>query len=130
MANQHVELNFNYPFDGKAINDRGYEIAINEGEGVYPYDMLLSALGSCLYATFVSLTDKKKITFETVHMDISGEKREEIPATLKVCHVVLTVDGGDNEKGLTKSMELACKYCSIYQTLTHVAEMSWEIKFA
>jgi len=39
------------------------------------------------------------------------------------------IEGSDNEKGLMRSAELAAKYCSIYQTLSHVADMSWELEY-
>ena len=34
------------------------------------------------------------------------------------------------EDAVRKSFDLATKYCSVYQTISHVAEMSYELHFA
>ncbi len=60
---------------------------------------------------------------------VEGEKREEVPTTLKTVHLKVTISGASEEKGLTKALDLAGKYCSIYQTISHVADMSHEIIF-
>lgn len=60
---------------------------------------------------------------------VSGRLTVDVPAYLKECRILFTVKGADKEKGFQKSFELACKYCSIYQTLNHVAEMKPEIYF-
>ena len=73
---------------------------------------------------------KKRIEFERFEMDITGEKRTEIPTTLKWVNVVATVYGPAKENGVGEAFRLATEYCSIYQTLSHVAEMSYEIKIA
>ena len=128
MANQ-VKVNFNNEFEGELIAPRGKaEIGSTEGT-LAPYDMLLGGLASCVHATFLSICYKKKVAYETITYDIEGIKRDEVPATLKDVYVKVTITGSEDEKKTTSSMNLAVKYCSIYQTLSKVAEMHLEVSY-
>jgi len=130
-AKKHVNMEFSMPFKGVGKNDKGITIEIDEGEKyAEPYDLLLMSLGSCLYSTFEDIITKKKLNYEKLNIDITGEKRTEIPTTLKYCNVIFTAKTSEtNKKAFEKSMGLACKYCSIYNTLSYVAEMSSKMVF-
>ena len=127
----HATLEFSQPFRGTGRNDRNCIIKIGgEDQESGPYDLLLMSLGSCLYSTFEDIMGKKKLTFEKLEIDISGEKRTEVPTTLEYCNAIFTVKTDENKKkAFIKSLELACKYCSIYNTLSYVAEMHSEMVF-
>ncbi len=131
-AIKHVTMEFSMPFKGIGKNDRGNTITIDEGDKyTEPYDLLLMALGSCLYSTFEDIITKKKLSYEMFEMDITGEKRTETPTTLKYCNIIFKAKTEEsNKKAFEKSMELACKYCSIYNTLSYVAEMHSEMVFS
>ena len=89
------------------------------------------SLGSYLYSTFEDIIGKKKLTLEKLEIDISGTKRSEVPTTPEYCNVVFTAKtDGNNKKAFIKSLELACKYCSIYNTLAYVAGMHAEMRFS
>ena len=111
------------PFNGIGINDNGKTVKIDAGiEHTEPYDLLLMSLGSCLYSTFEDILNKKKLSFKSLKIDITGKKRETVPTTLKYCNAVFLAEIDEkNEKSFVKSMEFACKYCSIYNTISHVA---------
>ncbi|MCK5673387.1 MAG: OsmC family protein [Spirochaetales bacterium] len=128
---KHVTMEFSIPFKGIGENDRGNKVEIDGGnKHTEPYDLLLMSLGSCLYATFEDIISKKKLSYEKLVLDITGEKRIDTPTTLKYCKVIFKAKTStENEKAFTKSMELACKYCSIYNTLSYVAEMHSEMVF-
>lgn len=129
MAVREVEVEFSREFRG-VLNTGQTRAAVGSDPGeLEPYDMLFAALASCLYATFLDIVDKKKIAYETAKLTITGEKRDAVPATLKWVNVKYEIQGSDNEKGLMRSAELAAKYCSVYQTISHVAEMSWELEY-
>ena len=124
-----VNMEFDYAFKGILKAKRGtVDIGIEEGT-IEPYDMVFGALGSCLYSTFLDIAVKKKIVYEGVRMKVSGEKRTEVPTTLKTVNVEVTVINPEKEKGLDQAMRLATEYCSVYQTLAHVAEMSYSLNF-
>jgi len=128
-SKQHVIADF-YDTRWRTVNDIGTEIKIGSDSGKSaPYDLLLGALSGCLYSTFESILEKMQITVKGTRYDIHGEKRDDKVATLKECHVNVTVMGAEDEKKTKKAMEIATRYCSIYQTLSKVADMSWEIAF-
>jgi len=127
MANI-VKVNFNESFKGELIAPNGkVSIGSNEGE-LLPYDLLLGGLASCVHATFLGIARKKRITYDTITYDIEGIKREEVPTTLKDVYVNVTFTNASDKEKIDKSMELACRYCSIYQTLANVAEMHLKIE--
>ncbi len=128
---KHVNMEFSIPFRGVGKNNNGYRVEIDEGDNcAEPYDLLLMSLGSCLYSTFEDIILKKKMGYEKLNLDISGEKRTETPTTLKYCKIVFKMKSSNkNQEAFKKSLELACKYCSIYNTLALVAEMHSEILF-
>ena len=129
MAIQRIEVKFSEGFKGELIAKSGKaKIGIEKGE-LAPYDMLLGSLATCLYSTFLDVIEKKRITFDESNVIVEGEKRKEIPATLEWVKVVIEISNVSNEKGVLKAGELAKKYCSIYETISKVADMSLEVKF-
>lgn len=129
MATLQVKTQFKPDFTGELITAKA-TAPIGSGDNrLLPYDMLLGALASCLYSTFLDIAVKKRISFDSVEIDVTGEKRTEVPTTLKWVKVHMLVTGAEKEKGLIQAAELASQYCSIYQTLSHVAEMSFTVAF-
>jgi len=129
MAIQKNNIKFTNEFKGELITSRGnVKIGSDDGE-VYPYDMLFGSLASCLYSTFLDVAKKKHINYDSVEMEVVGEKRTETPTTLKWVNVKIIIKNAEKEEGLVKSAELAAKYCSIYQTIALVAEMKLEVEF-
>lgn len=123
----HVKLNFKAD-EGLLTTDSNFTVKIFK-DGAKPYDMLLGALGSCFYATFMSIVEKKKLTFDEVDLDISGRKRAEVPTTLEDVNIKMVIKNPSNEQQLLKSAELGAKYCSIYETISKVAKMNLEVIF-
>ena len=129
MDVNQINLTFGYEFDGEVRTPTG-TILIGEGEDkMMPYDLLFGALGSCMYANFIGISQKKRIRFDQVKVEVSGEKRDEVPALLRWVKVKYIVINGEKEKEFEKTAELSSKYCSIYQTLSRVADMAWSIEF-
>jgi putative redox protein len=129
MALLKINTPFKPDFTGELVTSRA-TVPIGAGEGrLSPYDMLLGALSSCLYATFLGIAEKKRISFESIDIEVTGEKRTEVPTTLEWCKVVFKIKGAQKEKGLVQAGALAAEYCSIYQTLAHVADMSLDVEF-
>lgn len=127
-----VRLEFTNEFSGELSAKNG-KVAIGTHEGaVLPYELLAGALGSCLYATFLDVVRKMRLDFTTCTLDIDWEKREEVPTTMKRGHVKAVILGADNEKRgkYEHAFTLATEYCSIYHTVSQVAELSYEVEFA
>lgn len=129
MAVRKADIYFGNEFKG-ALEVPNGKVPLGSVEGtIEPYDLLFGALASCLYATFLDVAEKKKIGFESAHIEVTGEKQTEVPTVLKWVDTKITIKGAEKEKGLEKSFELATKYCSIYQTIGKVADMTWSVHF-
>jgi putative redox protein len=129
MAVRKADVYFENTFKGVLDVPKGkVPIGVEEGT-VEPYDLLFGALASCLYATFLDVAEKKKIGFESARIEVTGEKRTEVPTVLTWVDTKIIIKGAEKEAGLEKSYELATKYCSIYQTIAQVAKMSWSVEF-
>jgi len=129
-TNQHAKVVFNPKFKGEGITDSGLRIPLGiEESQARPYDLLLIGLGTCFYATFMALSMEKQLDFDSAEIDLSGVKREETPTTMKTCRLEMTVKGAENKSELNEVFNLAAKNCSIFQTISRVAEMESEIVF-
>ena len=91
--------------------------------------MLYGALGSCFYATFLSVAEKMRLTFSKAEIEISGTKRENHPTTLEHVKVELTIFNPSHEEKLIKAAQNGAKYCSIFETVSQVAEMELVVLF-
>lgn len=124
-----VALQFTNEFAGSLTAKNG-SVKIGEGENTLnPYDMLLGALGSCLYATFLDIVKKMRLEFSGCTIEIQWEKRTETPTTLKEATIKAVISGAKSEKAerYHHAFDLATQYCSIFVTLSHVAELKWEL---
>lgn len=129
MAILQVNTQFKPDFTGELFTQKAVAPIGSGDNRLLPYDMLLGALASCLYSTFLDIAVKKRIGFSSVDIEVTGEKRTEVPTTLKWVKVRMQVSGAEKEKGLLQAADLAAQYCSIYQTLSHVADMSLTVEF-
>ncbi len=128
MASRTVR--FSNGFHGELLLDEGVVRIGRQPQEAAPYDLLYGALASCLYSTFLGILEKKRITIQGAEITIDAEKRSEVPTTLKTVHLTVTVHQAEKEEAVRKSLELATRYCSVYQTISQVAQMSWEIHFS
>lgn len=124
-----AEVLFDNGFNGELLLKEG-SVPIGTGANqTSPYRMLQGALISCFHSTFLDIINKKRVTYEQVRYVTNGEKRDEVLATLEVLHIDIYIKNASNQVAVEKSYLLATKVCSIYQTLSHVAEMSYAIHF-
>ena len=129
MAVDNITLNFTNEFVGEVISPTGKVLIGQQDQGMAPYHLLFGALGSCFYSTFLSIANKKRLTFDSASIEISGVKRTgEIP-TLESVLIHMIIKNPSNEVGLTKSAELGTKFCSIHETISKVASMKLEVMF-
>lgn len=127
MAVETVKLEFDNQYRGHMEVKNG-KVPMGEG-AMSPYNLLLGALGGCLFHTFLDIVNKKRLTFNKVRMEINGNKRTTIPTTLENAHIKFIVEGADNEKQFEKSVALAEQYCSIHATVAKVANITLELSF-
>lgn len=120
---------FTNAFDGTLALKEGFVEIGGQAHQLTPYNMLQGALMACFHATFIEILKKKRQSFDKVTYKTSGEKRESIPTTIEKLHIDITIFGASNELATQKSFDLAAKTCSIYQTISQVAELSYTIHY-
>ncbi len=129
MALNKIYAKFGKEYDGEVVTPTG-NILIGSGEGkILPYDMIFGALGSCMFYYFHKFAKQRKIQFDSVTVEVTGIKRETPPTMLNRVNVKYIVKNGEKEKGLNKLAGLSAKYCSLFQTLSRIAERSYEVEF-
>jgi len=129
MKADTVTLTFDNTFKGEMTSPSGtVPIGLKDG-GVAPYHLLFGALGSCFYATFLSVADKMRLSFSDATVTVSGNKRDSVPATLDHVTIALVIVGGSDETKLRKAADLGAQYCSIHETVSKVATIDLEVTF-
>ncbi len=129
MKQDTIQLEFANTFVGSATSPSGRVVIGQQPDGMAPYHLLFSALGSCFYATFLSVANKKRLQFTRANIVINGVKRDAVPATLQEVVMDFTIVGGTDEDGLRQSAELGAKYCSIHETISQVADVKLNVTF-
>ena len=117
--------------EGKLVADSGSSLLLGRSEGAFaPYELLLGGLSYCLYSTFLSIAEKMQLTYGDVALDINGVKRDEKVATLKTVTIAVTAKGVEDQGKFEKAFEISTRYCSVFQTISKVADITWDITFA
>ncbi|MDD3924234.1 MAG: OsmC family protein [Erysipelotrichaceae bacterium] len=127
MSKVNAELIFENDFNGHII--KGDERFVVGEKGLAPYDMLQGALVGCFHATFLSIIAKKRLSIVSAHYYVDGIKKEDVPTTLSKVHIKIMIKSSSSKEQLLRSFELAAKYCSIYNTITMVAKIDYEVIF-
>ncbi|MDD4541183.1 MAG: OsmC family protein [Eubacteriales bacterium] len=128
---EFVKLEFGTDFDGVLTAENG-TVRIGRKEGqLKPYNLLLGALLACLYATFLDIAVKMKLEYSGCELTAEAVKRETVPSTLEHVKIIMTIFDANEEQSerFKRATDLAAKYCSVYQTISHVSEMELEVEF-
>ncbi len=130
MANE-VNVTFGLDHEGILESANASTKVSYTGNGLAPYDLFLGGFAACLHATFIGITSKKRLSFDSATYNVVGNKRDEVPTLLNHVKttVVLTGVPEEKQKAIEKSMALAEKYCSISATINNIAEMEFVIEF-
>ena len=92
-----------------------------------PYEYLLGALSGCFVSTLLDFYEGKSYRELAIHVE--GEKREEVPTTLKHTLISIKAKGIEDKEKFNSAVTKACQTCSIYQTISKVSEMEVQIAF-
>lgn len=126
-----VNVKFDSGFNGDSSSDRSpYTFEVGK-EKAYPYELAMSGLISCFYSTFMDVAVKKRLKWESCDIEMNYEKDlEATPSFLKTAELKISVKilEGDAE-AFDKSFTMAAKYCSLYQTFSKVADVSWSAEY-
>ena len=132
MGFRLTKLHFTNGFHGTLETKRATtKIGVEEGE-LRPYDLLQGSIAGCYYKTFLEILDKRDITIGAAELEVKGVNRREAPTTLETVDITLTLleYPQDQVKHLRRAADLAALYCSIYQTVSHVATITHTLVLA
>lgn len=129
MKTDKILMNFDNQFIGSMTSPKGEVKIGSQDQGQAPYHLLYGALGSCFYATFLSVAIKMRLTFDDATLEISGTKRDQSPATLENVIIDMVVYNPSDEAKLTKAAHLGASHCSIHETISKVADIKLNIVF-
>lgn len=100
------------------VNIDGPEAIGGEGKGVRPMELVLMALGSCSVFDLSTILKKQRQDIQDIQVEVSGDRREEIPNIFTKIHISFTLKGNIDLEKAHKAAELAVKkYCSVHDML-------------
>jgi putative redox protein len=91
--------------------------------------MLFGALGSCFYATFLSVAKKMRLTFDEASIEVSGYKSDPSLKILDQVEMKLVVVNPSDQDRLLKSAKLGAEYCSIHALVEKAAHIELKVEF-
>ena len=100
----------------------------DEGVGMKPSELLLSALGSCTGYDVVNILAKKRARLTGLRIEVSAEQESEPPWTFRKFHIHYVVRGVDlREDDVARAIALSEeKYCSVSATLKGAATITYD----
>lgn len=109
----------------------GAESIGGENKGVRPMELVLMALGSCSVFDLSTILKKQRQDVEDIQVEVSGDRREEVPNIFTKIHITFTLKGNIDEEKAQKAAELAVKkYCSVHDMLAAGGvEITYSLKF-
>ena len=130
MKTDQITMKFNNEFIGSMTSPKGDVKLGMQTDGQAPYHLLYGALGFFVfYATFLSVSNKMRLSFDHAELTVSGTKRESSPATLDLVEIDMVVYNPNDEKNLKKAAELGAQHCSIHETISKVADIKLNVIF-
>jgi putative redox protein len=91
-----------------------------------PLEMLLVSVGACTAVDVVSILEKKRQDVTRYKVEVSGDRREEMPRAFVKFHIHHIVYGRNiSERAVAQAIELSdTKYCSVAATVRPTAEIT------
>jgi len=109
-----------------ATNEEGHSIKLSgDGSAVGPMQSVLMAIAGCSTIDIVMILKKMRQPLESIEVDVTAERREEIPRTFTEVklHYILKGDLKENkvDQAIQSSLE---KYCSVSKMIEKSATIS------
>ncbi|MFO7969178.1 MAG: OsmC family protein [Candidatus Izemoplasmatales bacterium] len=129
MAYDKINLNWDYDFKGEIISPSGKANLGDSENGLMPYHLLFGALGSCFYATFVSVAKKMRLTFDNASIEVSGKKLDDDSKVIQYLEMNMVIKNPSDKEKLLKSAKLGTQYCSIHELISRTAQIKLNVEF-
>lgn len=115
-----------------ATNDDGKEIHLSaDGTSVGPMQSVLMAIAGCSTIDIVMILKKMKQDLQNIEVEVTADRREEIPRTFTKINLHYILHGELKEKKVQQAINSSLeKYCSVSKMIEKSAEItsSYEIK--
>jgi putative redox protein len=90
-----------------------------------PISVLLSSLGGCSGMDVISILRKMQAEPEGLHIEIDGERADELPRPFTKIHLTYVVTGDVPEEKLKRAIDLSLeRYCPVAASLAGVAKIT------
>ncbi|MCF8459815.1 MAG: OsmC family protein [Flavobacteriales bacterium] len=97
--------------------------------GARPMEVVLMSLAGCSSIDVISILKKMKQEVTDYDVEVTAERRDEIPSIFTKIHMKFLVKGIDldGEKVRRAAQLSAEKYCSVSKILEPTAEITWDV---
>ncbi|MFA7075094.1 MAG: OsmC family protein [Candidatus Izemoplasmatales bacterium] len=129
MAYDRVVLKWDMNFKGELFSPTGIAKLGDQDDGLYPYHLFFGAIGSCFYATFISVALKMRLEFESAKIEVSGSKIDPNSKIIEVVDMKMVIKNPSDKDKLIKAAELGTKYCSIHELVSRAAKVNLIVEF-
>lgn len=130
----NVKLTHKSGYHAIIENDRGHQVAIDNKavdnpQGASPMELLLMGVAGCSSIDIISILNKQKVTFDSLEIDVNGERIDKpAPSLFTKVHATVRVTGNVKPEKIYRSAELSfTKYCSVSLTMAATAEISFSV---
>lgn len=113
---KHVSAQWTGELEFVGTDEGGAAIEMSQSDDRYgPSALILTALAGCTGMDAVSIMTKKRVTFDSYRVEVSGEQREDYPRAFTLIIVEHIVTGADIEdRAVARAIELSAgKYCMV-----------------
>jgi putative redox protein len=112
-----------------STDSTGHSVVLSttdEGVGMKPSELILSALSACSSVDVVDILQKKKTPLSFLEVRATGEQDSAPPWTFRKIHLHYMLKGsGLTDKNVSQAIQLSQeKYCSVAATLRGVVEIT------
>lgn len=120
----------------RATNESGNSIEMDgspaiggENLGARPMEVVLMSLAGCSSIDVISILKKMKQDVTDYDVEVTAERREEIPSIFTKIHIKFIVKGENlEEEKVKRAAQLSAeKYCSVSKILEPTADITWEV---
>jgi putative redox protein len=130
----NVKLTHKSGYHAIIENDRGHQVAIDNKavdnpQGASPMELLLMGVAGCSSIDIISILNKQKVTFDSLEIDVNGERIDKpAPSLFTKVHATVRVTGNVKPEKIYRAAELSfTKYCSVSLTMAATAEISFSV---
>lgn len=127
----------NSAYHMQATNESGNTIEMDgspaiggENLGARPMEVVLMSLAGCSSIDVISILKKMKQDVTDYHVEVTAERREEVPSIFASIHLKFIVKGNNlDEEKVNRAAQLSAeKYCSVSKILEPTAALSWSVE--